>query len=115
MMHEEIGLKVDPHPLHEPLLNILVDRVTYCIKTLVAYIYLSIITTQFPGTTSSKFMMVFGGYSRPTYDGFYESALPILSAFYKKANYSPGSSKTDGPIYKRPTSHARVLVRCRHL
>ena len=58
MMHEEIGLKVDPHPLHEPLLNILVDRVTYCIKAVVAYIYSSIITTQIPGTTSSDFMMV---------------------------------------------------------
>jgi len=105
MMHEEIGLKVDPHPLHEPLLNILVDRVTYCIKALVAYIYLSIITTQIPGTTSSDFMMVFINY-----------ALAILSAaFYKKANYLPGSSKTDGPSYKRPTSHARVLVLCRHL
>jgi|GEM_PF-6638067 len=34
-MHEEIGLKFDPHPLHEPLLYILLDQVTYCIKAIV--------------------------------------------------------------------------------
>jgi len=34
-MHEEIGLKFDPHPLHEPLLHILLDQVTYCIKAIV--------------------------------------------------------------------------------
>jgi hypothetical protein len=34
-MHEEIGLKFDPHPLHEPLLYILLDQVTYCIKGIV--------------------------------------------------------------------------------
>ena len=34
---------------------------------------------------------------------FINYALAILYAgFYKKANYSPGSSKTDGPIYKGP-------------
>ena len=46
-MHEEIGLKFDPHPLHEPLLYILLDQVTYCIKAIVVYIYSCIITTNF--------------------------------------------------------------------
>ena len=45
-MHEEIGLKFDPHPLHEPLLYILLDQVT-CIKAIVVYIYSCIITTNF--------------------------------------------------------------------
>jgi len=35
IMHEEIGLKFDPHPLHEPLLYILLHQVTYCIKGIV--------------------------------------------------------------------------------
>ena len=34
-MHKETGLKFDPHPLHEPLLYILLDQVTYCIKGIV--------------------------------------------------------------------------------
>jgi hypothetical protein len=42
-MHEEIGLKFDPQPLHEPLLYILLDRVTYRIKAIVVYIYSCII------------------------------------------------------------------------
>src|ERR1044071_9913361 len=78
MMHEETGLKVDPHPLHEPLLNILIDRITYCIKALVAYIYLSIITTQFPGTTSSNFMMVFMNLHLPYYLHFIKKQITLL-------------------------------------
>lgn len=31
-IHEEKGLKFDPHPLHDPLLYILLDMLTYCIK-----------------------------------------------------------------------------------
>ncbi len=46
-MHEEIGLKFDPHPLHEPLLYILLDQVTYCIKAIVRVYLLLTITTNF--------------------------------------------------------------------
>lgn len=45
IMHEEIGLKFDPHPGHEPLLYILLEQVTYCIKVIVVYICSCIINT----------------------------------------------------------------------
>ena len=94
MMHEETGLKVDPHPLHELLLNILVDRLTYCIKALVAYIYLSIITTQIPGTTSSDFMMFFMNLHLPYYLHFIKKQITLLDCRKLMGQYLQGPPAT---------------------